>query len=41
VDANVASVWDEILRKALAKDLEQRYQTAAELGEAVKNAPVK
>jgi serine/threonine-protein kinase len=41
VDANVASVWDEILRKALAKDLERRYQTAAELGEAVKNAPVK
>jgi serine/threonine-protein kinase len=33
--------WDEILRKALAKNLDERYATAKEFAEAVKNAPAR
>jgi CHASE2 domain-containing sensor protein/predicted Ser/Thr protein kinase len=39
VDAKVGTAWDEILRKALAKTRDDRYQTAREFVEAVKNAP--
>jgi len=41
VDAQVHKAWDEILRRALAKDRDQRYATARELAQAVKDAPVR
>jgi CHASE2 domain-containing sensor protein/predicted Ser/Thr protein kinase len=40
LDANVSKAWDPILAKALANDREQRYATAAEFAQAVKDAPV-
>jgi CHASE2 domain-containing sensor protein/predicted Ser/Thr protein kinase len=39
VDAKVGTGWDTILHKALAKTRDERFQTAREFVEAVKNAP--
>jgi serine/threonine-protein kinase len=39
IDAKVHTAWDEILRKVLAKDREQRYATVRELAQAVRDAP--
>jgi serine/threonine-protein kinase len=41
VDGKVDPAWDEILRKALSKTREERYATARELGQAVRDAPVR
>ena len=41
VDAKIPSSWDEILRKALARDREQRYASARELAQAVRDAPAR
>jgi CHASE2 domain-containing sensor protein len=41
VDAKIDPVWDAILEKALAKSRDHRYQTARELGEAVRDAGVR
>ena len=41
VDAKVHTTWDEILRKALAKEREDRYATARELAQAVRDAPAR
>ena len=41
VDGKVNTSWDEILRRALAKDREERYQTVKELAEAVRDAPAR
>ena len=38
VDTKIAPVWDDILRKALAKKPEERYATAKEFAQAVKDA---
>lgn len=40
LDVKIHAAWDEILRKALAKDPEGRYATAREFAEAVGDAPV-
>jgi serine/threonine-protein kinase len=39
VDTKLHPAWDDILKKALAKEPEGRYATAMDLAEAVKNAP--
>jgi serine/threonine-protein kinase len=39
VDPNVAAGWDAIVAKALAKDRDERYATAKEFAQAVKDAP--
>ena len=41
IDAKIHTSWDEILRKALAKKPEDRYQTAREFAQAVRDAPVR
>jgi len=41
LDAKVSSVWDDILRKALAKNREERYATVREFAQAVRAAPVR
>ena len=41
VDAKVHASWDEILRKALAKDREDRYASVKEFAQAVRDAPVR
>jgi serine/threonine-protein kinase len=41
IDAKINAVWDEILRKALAKKPEERYATAREFAQAVRDAPVR
>jgi len=41
LDAKVHPTWDEILRKALAKDREERYASAKEFAQAVRDAPVR
>jgi serine/threonine-protein kinase len=41
VDAKVSTSWDEILGKALAKNRDERYATAKELAEAVRDAPAR
>jgi serine/threonine-protein kinase len=41
VDAKVNTSWDQILRKALAKNRDERYPTARELAEAVRDAPAR
>jgi serine/threonine-protein kinase len=39
IDAGVSPAWDPIVMKALAKDREQRYQTARDFAHAVKDGP--
>jgi serine/threonine protein kinase len=39
LDARLHPAWDQILRKALAKDRDERYTTARELVQAVKDGP--
>jgi serine/threonine-protein kinase len=39
LDAKVHPTWDEILRKALAKEREERYASAKEFALAVRDAP--
>jgi hypothetical protein len=41
VDANIAPVWDEILKKALAKNRDERYPTVKEFATAVRDAPAR
>jgi len=41
IDARIHTAWDEILRKALAKEPEGRYATAREFAQAVRDAPVR
>ena len=41
VDANVAPGWDAIVTKALAKDRDERYATAKDFAQAVKDAPAR
>ena len=41
LDQKVDKAWDEILRKALAKNLDERYPTAREFAQAVMDAPVR
>jgi serine/threonine-protein kinase len=41
VDAKVSTSWDEILRKALAKNRDERYATVKELAVAVRDAPTR
>ena len=41
IDTKIHPAWDEILRKALAKEPAGRYATALELGEAVRDAQVR
>ena len=41
IDAKIHTAWDEILRKALAKGPEERYPTAREFAQAVKDAPAR
>jgi serine/threonine-protein kinase len=40
VDTNISPVWDEILKKALAKSRDDRYPTVKDFATAVKDAPV-
>ena len=40
IDTKIDKVWDAILGIALAKKREERYQTAKDFGEAVRDAPV-
>ncbi len=39
LDAKVDPTWDLVLRKALAKDREQRYASAKDFAQAVRDAP--
>ena len=39
LDAKLHATWDEILRKALAKNRDERYASAKELAQAVRDAP--
>jgi CHASE2 domain-containing sensor protein/tRNA A-37 threonylcarbamoyl transferase component Bud32 len=41
VDPNVSPAWDSIVAKALAKSRDERYASAKELAQAVKDAPVR
>jgi CHASE2 domain-containing sensor protein/predicted Ser/Thr protein kinase len=41
VDPNVSPVWDPIVAKALAKNRDERYATAREFAQAVKDTPVR
>jgi CHASE2 domain-containing sensor protein/tRNA A-37 threonylcarbamoyl transferase component Bud32 len=41
VDAKVSSAWDGILAKALAKNRDERYASAKEFAEAVRDAPAR
>jgi serine/threonine protein kinase len=41
VDAAVHPGWDEILKKALAKNRDERYATAKDFAQAVRDAPVR
>jgi eukaryotic-like serine/threonine-protein kinase len=41
VDSKIHIVWDEILRKALAKNREERYATVKQLAQAVRAASVR
>ena len=39
LDAKVHATWDEILRKALAKNRDERYASAKDFAQAVRDAP--
>ena len=39
LDGKLHSTWDDILRKALAKNRDERYASARELAQAVRDAP--
>jgi CHASE2 domain-containing sensor protein/tRNA A-37 threonylcarbamoyl transferase component Bud32 len=39
VDPNISPAWDAIVMKALAKDRDQRYPTAKDFAQAVKDGP--
>jgi serine/threonine-protein kinase len=39
VDANISPSWDVIVMKALAKDRDERYATARDFAQAVKDGP--
>jgi serine/threonine-protein kinase len=41
VDTGISSAWDEIVGKALAKNRDERYATAKDLAQAVRDAPVR
>ena len=41
VDGKVDSSWDEILRRALAKNPDERFATAKQFAEAVRDAPAR
>ena len=41
VDTNIHPAWDPILKKALAKDREDRYAAVKEFAQAVPGAPVR
>ncbi|HKZ32080.1 MAG TPA: serine/threonine-protein kinase [Vicinamibacteria bacterium] len=41
VDTNVAPVWNPILKKALAKNRDERYATVKEFAQAVRDAPAR
>jgi serine/threonine-protein kinase len=41
VDPNVSPAWDSIVMKALAKDREQRYATAKDFAQVVKDGPAR
>jgi serine/threonine-protein kinase len=41
LDQKISATWDEILRKALAKEPDARYASARELAQAVRDAPGK
>jgi serine/threonine-protein kinase len=41
VDSKVHAAWDEILRKSLAKDRDERYATAKDFALAVRDAPIR
>jgi serine/threonine-protein kinase len=41
VDAHVDASWDEVLRKALAKNPDERFATAKQFAEAVRDAPAR
>jgi serine/threonine-protein kinase len=41
LDAKVHSSWDDILRKALAKERDERYASAKDLAIAVRDAPAR
>ena len=41
LDTKAPPAWDEILHKALAKNRDERYATAREFAEAIKDAPVR
>jgi len=41
MDGKIHTAWDEILRRALAKEPDARYATAMEFAEAVRDVPVR
>ena len=41
IDAKIHTAWDGILRKALAKEPGERYATAREFAQAVRDAAVR
>jgi serine/threonine-protein kinase len=41
VDPSISPAWDEIVRKALAKNRDERYATAREFAQAVRDAPAR
>ena len=41
VDPTISPAWDEIVRRALAKNRDERYATAKEFAQAVRDAPAR
>jgi serine/threonine-protein kinase len=41
VDPNISPAWDTIVMKALAKSRDERYPTAKDFAQAVKDAPAR